>query len=157
MKLWGKVVSAFMLVMAAVFAGIAVVVPEARSVSVEISVFLIAVAFFGVPALVRVFMFFTGDEEVLKNGTAASATVVSLKPTGWRYNRYYPIIRFGLTVNLGCVVYPVEIKQAVEPELFKRLAPGVVVEVRVDRSDHKKVVIDMHQPIPAPVMGSKVK
>jgi hypothetical protein len=94
-------------------------------------------------------MSFTGDEEVLRNGTPAWARVVSLQPTGWRYNRYYPIIRFGLNVELGSEAYPVEIKQAVEPELFNRLAPGVVVGVRVDRSDRKKVVIDTRQPIRA--------
>ena len=42
-----------------------------------------------------------------------------------------------------------ELKQAVDPELLDRLAPGVIVAVRVDRENHKKVVIDWHEPIRA--------
>jgi hypothetical protein len=154
-KLWGKIVSAFLLVMAALFAGVAVAVPEARPVSIGTSLALFAAAIFGVPALVRLFISFTGDEEVLRNGTPAWARVVSLQPTGWRYNRHYPIIRFGLHVELGSAVYPVEIKQAIEPEWFNRLAPGVQVGVRVDRSDRKNVVIDTRQPIRAGGMGTR--
>lgn len=153
MKLWGKVVSTFLFVMAALFIGVAVYVPYQRAVSIGAAALLMLAGRFGVPALVRLFISFTGDEDVLRNGTPASATIVSLTPTGWRYNRYYPIIRFGLNVESGGGAYPVEIKQAVEPELFDRLAPGVVVEVRVDRSDRKKVVIDTRRPIRAGATG----
>ena len=45
--------------------------------------------------------------------------------------------------------YPVELKQAVDPELLDRLAPGVIVAVRIDRENHKKVVIDWQEPIRA--------
>ena len=38
----------------------------------------------GVPALVRLFSAFTGDEEVLSSGLPGSATIVSLEPTGWQ-------------------------------------------------------------------------
>jgi hypothetical protein len=69
-----------------------------------------------------------------------------LKPTGWRYNRQYPIVKFNLNVDAGGAAYPVGIKQAVDPELLRRLAPGVVVAVRVHREDHKKVVIDWREP-----------
>jgi len=147
MKLWGKVVGSFLYVMAAFFVVVAINVPDKRAVTIGTAAVLMLAALFGVPALVRVFMSFTGDEEVLRNGTPASATIVSLTPTGWRYNRHYPIVRFGLNVESGDGAYPVEIKQAVEPELIDRLAPGVVVGVRVDRSDRKKVVIDTRQPI----------
>jgi len=157
MKLWGKALSGVMFVMAAAFASIAIAVPETRSESVGAVVLLVVAALFGVPALVRLFMSFTGDEEVLKNGAAASAAIVSLTPTGWRYNRFYPIIHMTLNMEQGGVVYPVEMMQAVEPELFERLSPGVVVGGRVDRSDRKKVVIDTRQPIRAAVMGSTVK
>ena len=146
MKLWGKVVSGMMLVMAAVFAVVAVIVPEARSASITAVILLLAAALFGVPALVRFFMSFTGDEEVLENGTGGSATITSLKPTRWRYNRYYPIVRFGLSVNCGAV-YPVEIRQAVDPDLLVQLAPGVVVSVRVDQLNRKRVIIDWREPI----------
>lgn len=100
----------------------------------------VAVAF-GVPALVRLFSSFTGDEELLANGLPYSATITALKPTGWRYNRYYPIVKFSLNVQAGGGAYLVEIKQAVDPELLARLAPGTTVDVRVDRKNPKKVVI----------------
>jgi len=147
MRLWGKVVSTFLVVMAAFFVLVAVILPDKRPVTLGTAALLMAAAMFGVPALVRLFMSFTGDEDVLMNGTPASATIVTLTPTGWRYNRHYPIVRFGLNVESGNGTYSVEIKQAVEPELFNRLAPGVVVGVRVDRSDRNKVVIDTRQPI----------
>lgn len=157
MKLWGKVVSAFLFVMAAMFVGMAVVVPDQREVSVSTAVLLAMGALFGVPALVRLFMSFTGNEDVLKNGVMASATIMSLSPTGWRYNRYYPIVRFKLNVEQGGMIYLVEIKQAIEPELLEQLALGVVMGVRVDQSDRKQVVIDTRQPIRAAVMGSTIK
>jgi hypothetical protein len=147
MKLWGRVMSGFMLAMAAVFAVLAIVVPEARLALSVTMALLTAAGVFGVPAVVRLFSSFTGDEEVLQNGVVASATVVALKPTGWRYNRHYPIVRFELSVERGGVAYPVKIRQAVEPELLERLSPGAVVGVRVDSSDRKKVVVDTRQPI----------
>lgn len=149
MRLWGKVAKLMALVMAAAFAVVALVMPEARWQAFGAVVLLIVVAFFGVPAIVNFFMSFTGDEEVLANGVAGSATITSLEPTGWRFNRYYPIIRFGLSVEASGAAYPVELKQAVDPELLDRLAPGVIVAVRIDRENHKKVVIDWQEPIRA--------
>jgi len=145
MRLWSKVVSGMMLFIAAIFAGIAIFVPEARRESAVAAVILITAALFGIPALLRFFMSLTGDEEVLANGVLGSATITSLKPTAWRYNRQYPITRFHLKVEAGGASYPVEIKQAVDPELLQRLAPGMVVKVRVHRENHKKVVIDLAQ------------
>ncbi|MEO6164748.1 MAG: hypothetical protein ABIP88_11495, partial [Candidatus Binatia bacterium] len=132
---------------AAIFVIVAVLVPEARRESSAVAAISIAVALFGIPALVKVFSSFTGDEEILANGVAGSATITSLTPTGWRYNRQYPIVEFNLNVEAGGASYPVEVKQAVDPELLQRLAPGAVVAIRVDRSDHKKVVIDWRDPI----------
>jgi hypothetical protein len=146
MRLWGKVASGMLLVMAAVFAAVAVVVPEARHATAVAVVILVTAALLGVPALVRLFSSFAGDEEVLENGTPGVATITALGWTGWRFNRSYPIVRFGLKVE-AAGVYPVEIKQAVEPDLLARLAPGVVVGVRVDRSNRTHVVIDWRQPI----------
>jgi hypothetical protein len=155
MRLWGKVASGMLLAMAAAFAGVAVVAPEMRSASMLAAVLMLTAALFGVPALVRVFSSFTGDEEVLEKGTPGSATITSLKPTGWRYNRYYPIVRFGLNVE-AAGVYPVEIKQAVDPDLLARLAPGVVVAVRVEPLNRKKIVIDWRQPVRA-ATGARVQ
>lgn len=145
MKLWGKVVSGMMFFIAAVFAAVAFFVPEARRESLTAAAILIAVALFGIPVLVRLFSSFTGDEEILANGVVGSATITSLTPTGWRYNRYYPIVRFSLSVEAGGADYPVEIKQAVDPALLQRLVPGVVVKVRVHRENHKAVVIDWNE------------
>jgi len=147
MKLWGKVMSGFLLIMAALFATVAVMAPEARPLLVVTAVLLVGAALLRIPTLVKVFISFTSDEQVLANGAAASATITSLKSSGWRYNRYYPIVRIGLSVGRCGAVYPVEIKQAIEPELFGKLTPGVIVGVRVDQSDRKKVVIDMREPI----------
>ncbi len=149
MRLWGKVVRVMLLVMAAVFAVVAIVMPEARREAFGAVILLIVVALFGLPVVIRFFMSFTGDEEVLTNGVVGSATITSLEPTGWRYNRYYPIVNFGLSVEASGAAYPVELKQAVDPELLDRLAPGVIVAVRVDRENHKKVVIDWREPIRA--------
>jgi len=145
LRLWGKVVSGMMFFIAAVFAAVAFFVPEARRESLTATAILIAVALFGIPVLVRLFSSFTGDEEILANGVVGSATITSLTPTGWRYNRYYPIVRFGLSVEAGGADYPVEIKQAVDPALLQRLASGVVVKVRVHRENHKAVVIDWNE------------
>ena len=88
----------------------------------------------------------TGDEEVLETGTSGAATITSVQSTRWRYNRTYPVVRFGLRVEASGV-YPVEIKQAVDPETLARLVPGMVVSVRADRLDRKKVVIDWREPV----------
>ncbi|MEX2164248.1 MAG: DUF3592 domain-containing protein [Sulfuricaulis sp.] len=148
MKLWGKVASGIALVMAAAMVVIAVVVPEAQWESLAAAAILFVIALFGVPALVRLFSSFTGDEEVLVNGMPGSATITALKPTRWRYNRYYPIVRFALSVEARGMAYTVEIKQAVDPELLQRLVPGTMLKVRVDRENHKKVVIDWRGEIP---------
>lgn len=137
-----------LLVFATVFAVVAVVVPETRRQAVLAVVVMVAAALYGVPALVRLFSSFTGDEAVLENGTPGSATITSLRSTGWRFNRRYPIVRFGLNVE-AAGVYSVAIKQAVDPELLARLAPGAVVAVRVDPSQRTNVVIDWRQPIRA--------
>ena len=145
MRLWGKVVSGMMFSIAAIFAVVAIFVPEARREAAVVAVILITVALFGIPALVRLFMSVTGDEAVLADGVQGSAIITSLKPSAWRYNRQFPIIRFQLKVEAGGASYPVEIKQAVDPELLKRLSPGMAVKVRVHRENHKNVVIDLKE------------
>ncbi len=146
MRLWGRVATGLLLAFAVVFTAIAVVAPTMRREAIVAVVIATAAALLGVPALVRFFGSFTGDEEVLRNGTPGAATITLLQPTRWRYNRTYPIVRFGLSVE-AAGVYPVEVKQAVDPDLLPRLAPGVVVAVRVDRLDRKKVVIDWREPV----------
>ncbi len=146
MRLWGKVASGRSLVLAAVFAVVAIFMPETRWQALGAVVLLIIVALFGVPVVVRFFLSFTGDEEVLATGVAGTATVSSLDPTRWRVN-HYPVVRFNLSVAAGRAAYPAELKQAVEPELLVRLAPGTIVAVRVDRENHKEVVIDWREPI----------
>ena len=149
MRLWGKVASAALLLIAAVFVVIAIVQPQERAKFATVAILLAAAALFGVPAFIRWFMSFTGDEDILANGIPGSATITTLEPTGWHFNRYYPIVRLGLRVEAGGAAYPVEIKQIVDPELLERLASGDVVGVRVDRQNHKKVVIDWRESNPA--------
>jgi hypothetical protein len=92
-------------------------------------------------------MSITGDEGVLENGLQGSATITKLQPTGWRYNRYYPVVRFGLSVELSGSAYPIEIRQTVAPDVLERLALGTRVAVRVDPSERNTVVIDWRQPL----------
>jgi uncharacterized protein DUF3592 len=146
MRLWGKLVSGGMLLIAAVFTVIAVVQPEARAKFATVAVLLAAAALFGVPVFVRFFGSVLGDEEILANGIAGSATITSIAPTAWSYNQEYSIVKFKLNVEAGGATYPVEHMQAVEPEVLERLAPGSVVAVRVHREDHKKVAIDWGEP-----------
>jgi hypothetical protein len=146
MRLWGRVATGISLVIAAVSALVAATVPETRPDAVLAAVLMTAVALVGIPALVRWFSRFTGDEHILENGTPGSATITALQGTGWRYNRRDPIVKFTLSVQAGGV-WPVDIKQAVDPDVLERLAPGAVVAVRVDPTDRMKVVIDWGQPI----------
>lgn len=145
MRLWGKVMSGSLLVFAAVFAGVGLAVPEARGPCLAAAAGCIAVALLGVPLVVRTFMSFTGDEHVLEHGLPETATIMTIQPTGWRYNRYYPIVRFGLRTQSDGVA--VTIKQAVRPDVLGRLAPGTIINVRVDSSDRRRVVIDWREQV----------
>jgi Protein of unknown function (DUF3592) len=146
MRLWGKVARSMLLVMVVAFALAAIFVPENRWEAALAAVLAFVVALVGVPALVRFFSSFTGDEEVLADGIPGSATITSLAPTRWHFNDY-PIFRFSLTVEASGAAYPVELKQVVDPELLDRLAAGAIVAVRIDRENHRKVVIDWGEPI----------
>ncbi len=157
MNLWGKVVSGALLVFAVVFAGVGLAVPEARAASLGAAAVYAAVALIGVLLVVRVFMSFTGDEDVLEHGSPETATVVTIQPTGWRYNRQYPIVRFSLRMQADGVA--VTIKQAVRPDVLSRLAPGAIVKVRVAASGRRRVVIEWRElasipASPAPVPGA---
>jgi hypothetical protein len=142
MKLWGKLTRAVLLVCIAVSLAIAYGTPEARSEALTAAAIFAAVALLVIPAIVRLFSSFTGDEDVLADGLPYSATITALEPTRLRYNRHYPVVEFSLEVHAGGAPYPVQIKQAVDPQLLEQLAPGSVVDVRVDRSRRDKVVID---------------
>jgi hypothetical protein len=143
MKLWGKVVGGALLVFAAVFAGVGFYVPEARVACLAAAAICVAVALLGVPLVVRAFTSFTGDEEVLEHGLPETATITTIEPTGWRYNRYYPIVRFGVRMQTDGVA--VTIKQAVRPDLLARLVPGAILKVRVAASDRRRVTIDWRE------------
>ena len=140
MRLWGKVMSGSLLVFAVVFAGVGLAVPEAREACLVAAAGCIAAALLGVPLVVRAFMSFTGDENVLEHGLPETATIMTIQPTGWRYNRQYPIVRFGLRMQTDGVA--VTIQQAVRPDVLSQLAPGTIVNVRVDTSDRRRIVID---------------
>jgi hypothetical protein len=148
MRLWGKIVSGGMFVMAAVLVIVAAMMPEERWKFATAAVALTVAAIYGVPVIVRLFMSLSGDEEVLETGIVGSATVASLKETWLRFNDC-PVVQFSLSVEAGGAAYPVEVKQAVDPELLEQLSTGSVVAVRVDRENHKKVVIDWQEPIRA--------
>ena len=105
----------------------------------------VAAALVGVPWIVRLVMPITGDEGA--RGLQGYATITKLQPTGWRYNRYYPVVRFGLSVELSATAYPVEIRQTVAPDVLGRLTLGTVVGVRIDPSERNRVVIDWRRPI----------
>ena len=72
MKLWEKVMSGFLFAMAVAFFGVTFIAPpELQLIMATTAVFLIAAGLLGVPALVRLFISFTGDEELLADGAAA--------------------------------------------------------------------------------------
>jgi hypothetical protein len=149
--------SGSLLVFAAVFAGVGFYEPEARAACLGAAAACVAVALLGVPLVVRAFMSFTGDEEVLEHGRPETATITTIQPTGWRYNRQYPIVRFGLRMQTDGVT--VTIKQAVRPDVLSQLAPGAIVNVRVAASDRHRVGIDWRElpsipPSPAPLLQS---
>jgi hypothetical protein len=106
MRLWGKVAKIALLLMAAGCALMAMFMPEDRWQASLAAIVAIVVAVFGVPALVRLFSSFSGDEEVLANGVAGSATITALAPTRWHFNDY-PIFRFSLSVEASGASYPV--------------------------------------------------
>ena len=132
--------SGSLLLFAAVFAGAGLYVPEARGVSLPAWVVCAAAALLVVPLVMRTFMSFTGDEDVLEDGRPETATIITIEPTGWRYNRFYPIVRFGVRLQTDGVA--VTIKQSVHPDVLGRLAPVAIVNVRVASSDCRRVVID---------------
>ena len=137
---------------AASFAVVGAIVAEARLAAFGAAAICAVVAVVGIPLLVHAFSSFTGDEQVLETGLPGKATIARIEPTGWRYNRTYPIVRFGLEVELADGVYPAEIRQAVDPVRLERLAPGSVVAVRVDPANRARVVIDWRE-APPPSAG----
>ena len=79
-------------------------------------------------------------------GRQGRARITRLEPTGWRYNRSYPVVRFALEVELAEGVYAAEVRQAVDPARLAELAPGSFVAVRVDEKNPARVVIDWRPP-----------
>jgi hypothetical protein len=147
MRLWGRVARRLLLAFAAVFAAVALAVPEMRGEAALAALVMAAAGWLGVPPLVRLLSRFTGDEAVLADGTPADAAITALAPTGWRYNVTAPIVRFDLSVRLGPAPYAARVTQVVAPDVLARLRPGAVVAVRVDRDDRRRVVIDWRQPV----------
>ena len=143
MRLWGKAMSGALLVFAAVFLAVGLFMPEARAASLVAAAVRRAAALLGVPLIVRAFESITGDEDVLEHGLPETATLMTIEPTRWRYNRRYPIVRFGVRMRTDGAA--VTIKQTVRPDVLRRLAPGAVVNVRVAASDRRRVVIDWRE------------
>ena len=149
MSLWGKVMSGSLLVFAAVFAGVGLFAPQARTACLAAAAVSAAAALLGVPLVVRAFLSIAGDEQVLAHGLRETATIMAIEPTGWRYNREYPIVRVRVRMHTDGVA--VTIKQAFRPDVLRQLAPGAIVNVRVASSDRQRVVIDWRELIPSSV------
>ena len=147
MRLWGRVFAGSLLVFAAVFAGVAVAIPEARAAALGAAAICVGFALLVVPWIVRFFLWLTGDARLLATGREARATVRELAPTLWRYNRTDPVLRFYLEVEDAGSVYRAVTQQSVPAQLVPRLGPGVVVRVRVDPADPRRLVLDWRQPI----------
>ncbi|HEY7564546.1 MAG TPA: hypothetical protein VIA81_06435, partial [Acidimicrobiia bacterium] len=79
MRLWGHIARGGLLAFALCFAAMAVVSPELRRQAIIAVVISTAAALLGVPALLRLFSAFTGDEDVLEHGTAGTATITSVQ------------------------------------------------------------------------------
>lgn len=155
MKLWGRVVSGTLLATAALFAGVAVADPKARTLLVGVAALLILAALFGVPALVRGFVSFTGDEGVLRDGAVAWATIVSLRPAGGGTTATIrsSVSGFEWSWMVSCI--PLRSSRRSSPTCVGDWPPGGAVGVRVDRSDRRRVMVDTRGPIRAAVPGDR--
>jgi hypothetical protein len=138
--LWGKVFRAALLVFAAVFTIVAMTVERARGEALLVAAVLAAAAVVGVPLLLRGFAALAGDERLLADGRETRAEILRLQPTRWRFNRYYPVVRFELRIEGD--VNPVEVRQAVDPRRLSELQVGDALTVRVDPEDRRRAVID---------------
>jgi hypothetical protein len=145
MRLWGRVFAGGLLLFAAVFAGVAMAVPEARAAALGAAAVSAGFALLGVPLIVRCFRSLTGDERLLMSGVEARATIIDMTPTGWRFNRTDPVLRFRLEIPGDRGQRPAEqavIRQSVPPQVAALLAPGSAVAVRIDPADRRRMVLD---------------
>ena len=145
MRLWGKVVSGSLVLFAAVFGVVAIAEPHGRGAALAAAAICLAVGLVGVPWLVRLFLSLAGDDQLLATGIPDRAAIQSLRATGWRYNRVYPIVQFQLQLaGDGSIV---TLRQAVDPQRLRELSAGQTVGVRVDPVDRRRLVIDWQEPV----------
>ena len=108
----------------------------------KVTIFVFAVLFF-------FFLVFFGpmylrdreEKRLLRDGVAATARVKDIRPTGDLHNDQ-PEVRITLEVNVqGGEAFEGEVTTFMSPVYLPRFQPGLVVEVRFDPSDRRKVAL----------------
>jgi hypothetical protein len=87
-----------------------------------------------------------GDQELAERlaneGVDGTATIVQMVATGQTINMQ-PQLQFQMTVDVNGSVSTVSHVQVVSPAIIGQLQPGAQVPVKVDPSDHSKLMIGL--------------
>lgn len=146
---WLIITAVFELVLASVFVGIGLTVPEARFGLLLTAAILAVVGVGLLVAGMRSKGRASSAQRVLTTGLAGSATVTGMTQTGMFLNEN-PQVEMELTVQLpGRPPYPAKRKQFVPLILLGRLSAGTPLAVKVDPADPNNVEIDWDAPAPA--------
>jgi hypothetical protein len=98
--------------------------------------FLILLVFFG-PMYLRD----REEKRILRDGVAATARVKDIRPTGDLHNDQ-PEVRITLEVDVqGGETFEGEVTTVMSPVYLPRFQPGLLVEVRFDPNDRRKVAL----------------
>jgi hypothetical protein len=97
--------------------------------------------------LVAIFMVFNrfrrGDQALLRNGIAGTATVLSVRDTGTTINRVNAVVELGLQVAVpGRAPYPARLETMIGRMNWGGVQPGTQLSVRVDPADANRIAID---------------
>jgi hypothetical protein len=87
-----------------------------------------------------------GDQELAERlaneGVDGTATIIQMVATGQTINMQ-PQLQFQMTVDVNGSVSTVTHTQVVSPAIIGQLQPGAQVPVKVDPSDHSKLMIGL--------------
>lgn len=82
------------------------------------------------------------EDELMKTGVQAEATIKEVRETGWTVNQNYPLAKLTLEVRPpGGEPYTVKMKQLMSRFDIPSFQPGAVVPVLYDPGNRKKVAI----------------
>ncbi|MBX3502206.1 MAG: hypothetical protein KF889_22430 [Alphaproteobacteria bacterium] len=98
----------------------------------------------GIAAFVWVIRRFRhGDQALLRNGVAGTATVLSVRDTGTTINRVHAVVELGLLVTIaGRTPFNVKTETMIARMNWGRVRPGMQLAVRVDPANNSRIAID---------------